>query len=124
MQVVFAISWFALPSEFTHIFSAEPDRIVKNWYMFFCVAVGLWGGLIIGIVTEYFTSNRYRPVQVICRSFSSFVSCRVLCCFHWHCIMQIPCIASVIRLAPGGAAVFHLGSAALDSIKLTPNAPV
>ena len=105
MQVVFAISWFALPSEFTHIFSAEPDRIVKNWYMFF-------------------TSNRYRPVQVICRSFSSFVSCRVPCCFHWHCIMQIPCIASVIRLAPGGAAVFHLGSAALDSIKLTPNAPV
>lgn len=69
MQVVFAISWFALPSEFTHIFSAEPDRIVKNWYMFFCVAVGLWGGLIIGIATEYFTSNRYRPVQVSYRSF-------------------------------------------------------
>ena len=63
-QVVFVISWFALPTEFTGIFSAEPDRIVKNWYMFFCVAVGLWGGLIIGIATEYFTSNRYRPVQV------------------------------------------------------------
>ena len=72
MQVVFVISWFALPSEFTHIFSAEPDRIVKNWYMFFCVAVGLWGGLIIGIVTEYFTSNRYRPVQVSCCSLFSF----------------------------------------------------
>ena len=64
LQVVFVISWYALPSEFTGIFSAEPDRIVKNWYMFFCVAVGLWGGLIIGIATEYFTSNRYRPVQV------------------------------------------------------------
>ena len=64
LQVVFVISWYALPTEFTGIFSAEPDRIVKNWYMFFCVAVGLWGGLIIGIATEYFTSNRYRPVQV------------------------------------------------------------
>ena len=32
--------------------------------MFFCVAVGLWGGLIIGLVTEYFTSNRFTPVQV------------------------------------------------------------
>ena len=31
--------------------------------MFFCVAVGLWGGLIIGLVTEYFTSNRFQPVQ-------------------------------------------------------------
>lgn len=32
--------------------------------MFFCVACGLWGGLIIGLVTEYYTSNRYQPVQV------------------------------------------------------------
>ena len=32
--------------------------------MFVCVAVGLWGGLLIGLVTEYYTSNRYRPVQV------------------------------------------------------------
>ncbi|CAK0782826.1 Pyrophosphate-energized vacuolar membrane proton pump 1 [Coccomyxa viridis] len=66
--VVFVISWYALPTEFTGIFSAEPDRIVKNWYMFFCVAVGLWGGLIIGIATEYFTSNRYRPVQDVADS--------------------------------------------------------
>lgn len=38
--------------------------MVKNWHLFFCVACGLWGGLIIGIATEYFTSNRYQPVQV------------------------------------------------------------
>ena len=62
-QAVFAISYFALPAEFTGIFTDEPERVVKNWYMFFCVAVGLWGGLVIGIVTEYFTSNRYQPVQ-------------------------------------------------------------
>jgi inorganic pyrophosphatase len=39
-------------------------KTVKNWYMFVCVACGLWGGLAIGLQTEYFTSNRYRPVQV------------------------------------------------------------
>lgn len=39
-------------------------KTVKNWYMFVCVASGLWGGLAIGLQTEYFTSNRYRPVQV------------------------------------------------------------
>lgn len=32
--------------------------------MFFCVAAGLWGGLVIGLVTEYYTSNRFTPVQV------------------------------------------------------------
>jgi inorganic pyrophosphatase len=43
-------------------------KTVKNWYMFVCVACGLWGGLAIGLQTEYFTSNRYRPVQVGCRT--------------------------------------------------------
>ena len=38
--------------------------MVKNWYLFVCVAAGLWGGLGIGLQTEYFTSNRYKPVQV------------------------------------------------------------
>jgi inorganic pyrophosphatase len=37
---------------------------VKNWHLFVCVASGLWGGLAIGLQTEFFTSNRYKPVQV------------------------------------------------------------
>ncbi|KAL4855826.1 Pyrophosphate-energized vacuolar membrane proton pump [Chlorella vulgaris] len=61
--VVYVISVCALPAEFTGIFSEEPERVVKNWHMFFCVAAGLWGGLVIGLVTEYYTSNRYTPVQ-------------------------------------------------------------
>jgi Na+/H+-translocating membrane pyrophosphatase len=28
--------------------------------LFLCVAIGLWAGLIIGYVTEYYTSNAYR----------------------------------------------------------------
>ena len=64
VQVVYVLSVCCLPSEFIGIFSEEPERVVKNWHMFFCVAAGLWGGLIIGLVTEYYTSNRYAPVQV------------------------------------------------------------
>jgi inorganic pyrophosphatase len=60
---VFLISYYGLPSEFDRIFTADPLKVVKNWHLFFCVAVGLWGGLIIGLATEYFTSNRYQPVQ-------------------------------------------------------------
>lgn len=78
LQVVFGISYYALPPEFTGIFTDEPDRIVKNWYMFFCVAVGLWGGLIIGIATEYFTSNRYQPVQVLTICLVSYKAFRAI----------------------------------------------
>ncbi len=98
-QVVFAISYYALPPEFTGIFTDEPDRIVKNWYMFFCVAVGLWGGLIIGIATEYFTSNRYQPVQVStpCTLVYCWVSCPLSPRFlfsHWNSLQS--CISFLL----------------------------
>jgi hypothetical protein len=65
VQAVFIIAYYGLPAEFTGIFTSEPERVVRNWHLFICVAVGLWGGLVIGLVTEYFTSNRYKPVQVL-----------------------------------------------------------
>lgn len=61
--VTLLISLTALPAEFSGLFGDEPDRMVKNWHIFFCVAAGLWGGLVIGLVTEYYTSNRFSPVQ-------------------------------------------------------------
>jgi H+-translocating diphosphatase len=69
-QAALAASLLCLPSSFhIKVPSATPgqefdSKVVQNWYLFFCVAVGLWGGLIIGLQTEYFTSNAYKPVQV------------------------------------------------------------
>lgn len=66
---MFLVSYYGLPPTFTGIFTNDPAREVKNWHMFFCVAVGLWGGLVIGVVTERYTSNAYAPVQVcVCAS--------------------------------------------------------
>merc|ERR1712176_1740954 len=38
---------------------------VKNYYLFFSAAVGLWAGMGIGYVTEYYTSNQHRPTQIV-----------------------------------------------------------
>uniref|UniRef100_A0A7S2QSI6 H(+)-exporting diphosphatase n=1 Tax=Chlamydomonas chlamydogama TaxID=225041 RepID=A0A7S2QSI6_9CHLO len=67
--VAYFVAVAALPEEFTlQVPGSDPEKpfdtkVVKNWYMFVTVAVGLWGGLLIGLQTEYFTSNRYKPVQ-------------------------------------------------------------
>ncbi|KAG4942993.1 hypothetical protein JHK82_047173 [Glycine max] len=61
------VSWIALPTSFT-IFNFGVQKDVKNWQLFLCVAVGLWAGLIIGFVTEYYTSNAYSPVQDVADS--------------------------------------------------------
>jgi H+-translocating diphosphatase len=66
--IALLIALCALPASFTGLFGDEPERAVKNWHIFFCVAAGLWGGLIIGLTTEYFTSNRFQPVQDVADS--------------------------------------------------------
>ncbi|KAK2631522.1 hypothetical protein EUGRSUZ_L02795 [Eucalyptus grandis] len=50
------VTWIALPSSFM-IFNFGEQKFV-----------GLWAGLIIGFVTEYFTSNAYSPVQDVADS--------------------------------------------------------
>merc|ERR1719253_816965 len=35
---------------------------------FSCIAAGLWGGCIIGFITEYYTSHSYSPVREVARS--------------------------------------------------------
>ncbi len=61
---MFLVSYYALPHEFDGIFIADPTRISKNWHLAVAVISGLWGGLIIGVCTEYYTSNRYQPTKV------------------------------------------------------------
>jgi len=41
---------------------------VTRYHTFASVAAGLWTGLIIGFVTEYYTSNTYSPVQNLSES--------------------------------------------------------
>mmetsp|Transcript_3412 Transcript_3412/g.4203 ORF Transcript_3412/g.4203 Transcript_3412/m.4203 type:complete len:776 (+) Transcript_3412:127-2454(+) len=51
---------------------------VHNWELFFCLAAGLWSGLIIGYITEYFTSNQYKPVQEVAQSCSTGAATNII----------------------------------------------
>jgi hypothetical protein len=44
-----------------------------------CVACGLFTGLAIGLVTEYYTSNSYKPVQEVTSSRSTSIACARVC---------------------------------------------
>ena len=59
------VALFALPETFQMAMPGAEPITVHNYYMFFCVAVGLWGGLGIGLTTEYYTSNTYAPVREV-----------------------------------------------------------
>jgi inorganic pyrophosphatase len=115
---VFVISWFGLPSEFSGIFT-DPTRIVKNWHMFFCVAVGLWGGLIIGLATEYYTSNRYQPVQDVADSCRTGAATNIifgLALGYKSAIVPCFVIAIAIYIAFSLANMFGIACAALGML--------
>jgi len=64
--VVIGLALACYPSSSTFIITdGELIFDVKWWHCAVSVLMGLWGGLIIGVVTEYYTSHSYRPVREI-----------------------------------------------------------
>ena len=64
--VSFGITMGALPPtcEGLKVVNGVPQN-VASWMLWICVACGLFTGLAIGLVTEYYTSNAFRPVQEV-----------------------------------------------------------
>ena len=58
-----------LPGEFELRATVGLDVITLNpWQAFMCVIMGAVGGLIIGLITEYYTSHSYKPVRELADS--------------------------------------------------------
>ncbi|KAL1128233.1 hypothetical protein V6Z11_A13G234600 [Gossypium hirsutum] len=112
------VSWIALPSSFT-IFNFGDQKAVKNWQLFLCVAVGLWAGLIIGFVTEYYTSNAYSPVQDVADSCRTGAATNVifgLALGYKSCIIPIFAIAISIFVSFSFAAMYGIAVSALGML--------
>ncbi|KAI5381469.1 hypothetical protein KIW84_UN0704 [Lathyrus oleraceus] len=112
------VSWIALPSTFT-IFNFGEQKVVKNWQLFLCVSVGLWAGLIIGFVTEYYTSNAYSPVQDVADSCRTGAATNVifgLALGYKSVIIPIFAIAISIFVSFSFAAMYGVAVAALGML--------
>ncbi|KAH7857665.1 hypothetical protein Vadar_015199 [Vaccinium darrowii] len=115
---VAVVSWIALPSSFT-IFNFGDQKVVKNWQLFLCVSVGLWAGLIIGFVTEYYTSNAYSPVQDVADSCRTGAATNVifgLALGYKSVIIPIFAIAISIFVSFSFAAMYGVAMAALGML--------
>merc|ERR1719375_538448 len=59
---VFFLSELCLPETFRMV---EDGPEIKAWYCCASIMLGLWSGLLIGYITEYYTSHSYEPVREI-----------------------------------------------------------
>jgi H(+)-translocating pyrophosphatase len=63
--VLYVCSQCYLPATFT---LSKAQLTVSNTQAFYCTALGLWSGYVIGFTTNYYTSASYAPVQKLARS--------------------------------------------------------
>ncbi|CAI5992463.1 unnamed protein product [Closterium sp. NIES-64] len=118
--LVLGLCYLALPSSFTIVVAGEEaDKTVQNWQIFFCVASGLWGGLLIGYVTEYFTSHAYSPVRDVADSCRTGAATNIifgLALGYKSVIIPVFAIAVAIYISYAIAAMYGVALAALGML--------
>ncbi len=65
---------YVLPSKWT----TDKNETAERWWAFICVALGLVVGYLIGVSTDYFTSDHYNPVKEMAKACTSGAAINVI----------------------------------------------
>ncbi|KAL2629618.1 hypothetical protein R1flu_014304 [Riccia fluitans] len=113
------VSKLALPDTFLINVIGKDWLHAKWWHVFLCVAAGLWAGLIIGYVTEYFTSNTYSPVKEVANSCTTGAATNIifgLALGYKSVIIPVFAISVAIYIGFSFAAMYGIAVAALGML--------
>merc|ERR1719313_1145785 len=78
------------------------EYVVKSWYCSVAIILGLWSGLIVGFVTEHYTSNTYYPVREIAETQKQSAATGIiygLALGYLSCIIPVICLAMTILIS-------------------------
>lgn len=113
---------YVLPESF-HFNVFGQAVTTTRWQAFGCVALGLWSGLIIGFITEYYTSNAYSPVQNLSEACCMGAAPNIilgLALGYFSCIIPILCIAVTIYVSFHFAGMYGVALSALGMLGCLP----
>jgi len=123
--VMIGLAYWLLPETIDHIGNTTN---VKNWHVAVSGLCGLWSGLIIGYVTEYYTSHSYSPVREVAQTCAEGGAATNviygLALGYLSVIIPVFCLAITIYVAHSlagfyGIAISALGILSTLSIGLT-----
>jgi inorganic pyrophosphatase len=120
--MVFFLSMYMLPASFE-----LNGHTITPFAASICVCTGLWAGLIIGVVTEYYTSHTYTPVREIAESDVQSTATGIifgLALGYQSCVVPIFCLIVTAMVGDHyagklGIALTALGMLSTMSIGLT-----
>merc|ERR1712159_353273 len=92
---------------------------VKWWYCAVSVCLGLWSGLIVGYMTEYYTSHSYTPVREISETQKVSAATGIihgLALGYLSCIVPVICLGITILIAHSLCGMFGVALGALGML--------
>ena len=95
----------------------------SRWGAYGCIMFGLWSGMLIGLITEYYTSNKYAPTLKLAESCKSGPAPNIiqgLALGYESCIIPIACITATIAYSFATAGMYGIGLAALGMLGSLP----
>ena len=113
------ITLWTLPAEFNGIFMHDDARKCTNWKVYFCVVSGIVTALLIGLVTEFYTSFAYKPVRDVaeaCRTGSATNIIYGLALGYKSVVVPVLLLAVTAFLALELASFFGVACAALGML--------
>jgi len=114
--VVTALSYYCLPHSFK---MAGVDHEVQWYWCAISINLGLWSGLVIGVVTEYYTSHSYKPVREIAETQKQSAATGIiygLALGYLSCIIPVLCLGLTILVSHMNAGMFGVALGALGML--------
>merc|ERR1711959_387451 len=114
--VVILLSYYCLPAQFV---MEEGGETVKWWYCCLSISLGLWSGLLIGYVTEYYTSHSYTPVREIAETQKQSAATGIiygLALGYLSCIIPVFCLGITVLVSHTFCGMFGVALGALGML--------
>jgi len=124
--VAFIVCYYFLPNDGTFVIGTDAAaKNVKYWYVFFCVACGLWSGMAIGYITEYYTSHGWEngPVREVAEACKTGAATNIIfgiALGYKSVIIPVFCLAVTIYVSYSLAGMFGIAVAALGILSTLP----
>jgi len=115
---------FILPESFTFEGGAEKVPLTMHrWTAYGCVMFGLWSGMVIGFITEYYTNNAYAPTKWLADACDKGPAPNIilgLALGYVSVVVPIVCITATIGYGFANAGMYGIGLSALGMLGSLP----